>query len=368
LYCAAVLIFAASRAVVIIGVIFGKLLVAAPTTATWEAGGAWYYRLLRWDSGWYASIMESGYRYPADASNAAFYPLYPLVCLAVKWLFGVNQGVALLIVANVAAVAAVCLMTKFVKDELGSDIALLSVALFSFFPSSLFLSAGYSESLFLASILLSFVAMTKEKFLFASAMIGASLSTRAVGIVAIPTLLWEIWRNNRSPLPQMFMRMAICAVVAASGLLFFMAYLGIKCGNPLAFIGAQEAWHAGTFSDRFFAAITLAPSRYSSANMRGVTLLVMLGLFIFFLALKLWSFSRLRLSICFYALGTLVLPYLTLGITGSMNRFVLMCFPAFMSLGIICNRRFWLIVALMGIFAAGLLFETAMFSQGYSVG
>jgi hypothetical protein len=144
LYCAAVLIFAASRTVVIIGVIFGKLLVAAPR-ATWDAGGAWYYRLLRWDSGWYASVMESGYASAGNAleqTNVAFYPLYPLVSPAVKWLFGVDQWVALLTVANIAAVVAVFLMTKFVKDELGSDIALLSVPLFSFFPSSLFLAAG----------------------------------------------------------------------------------------------------------------------------------------------------------------------------------------------------------------------------------
>jgi hypothetical protein len=46
-----------------------------------------------------------------------------------------------------------------------------------------------------------------------------------------------------------------------------------------------------------------------------------------------------------------------------MNRFVLMCFPAFMCRGILCNGRPWLTAALAGIFGALLLVNTALFSQ-----
>jgi len=63
-----------------------------------------------------------------------------------------------------------------------------------------------------------------------------------------------------------------------------------------------------------------------------------------------------------------MLPYLTLGITDSMNRFVLMCFPAFMCLGTLCKGRAWLAYPLIGIFAALLLVNAAMFSQWYWLG
>src|SRR5258708_25135806 len=92
-YLSAMLIFAASRLVVIVGINFGTLLVRIPNPNHWDAGPAWYHRLLRWDSGWYAAIVSDSYRYIDDASvqgTIAFYPLYPLFTYAVKSLFGIN--------------------------------------------------------------------------------------------------------------------------------------------------------------------------------------------------------------------------------------------------------------------------------------
>ena len=87
-----------------------------------------------------------------------------------------------------------------------------------------------------------------------------------------------------------------------------------------------------------------------------------------FLALSIWSFCRLRFAVSLYALGSLMLPYLTLGITGSVIRFGLMCFPAWICVGILCERRFWLTISLIGILGAILLWEAALFSQWYFVG
>lgn len=109
---------------------------------------------MRWDAGWYAGIMREGYHYRDDASvhsSTVFYPLYPLVSSVLKSILGVDAYLALLLVANAAAVFAVLLMTQFVVEELGTEAALLSVVLFSFFPASLFLSAGYTEPLCLFS-------------------------------------------------------------------------------------------------------------------------------------------------------------------------------------------------------------------------
>src|ERR1700693_5846027 len=195
-YLSALLIFAASRLVVIFGVNFGRLLVPIADPNRTDVGPAWYDRLLRWHSEWYAAIISHGYHYGDDPSvegPTVFYPLYPLVTYVIKSLFGIDQFVALLLVANIAALLAALLMTKFVKDELGEETALLSLALFCFFPSSLFLSAGYTESLYLVFVLLSFILMSREKFAPAAIMAGLSLATRSVGIVMIPSILWEMW-------------------------------------------------------------------------------------------------------------------------------------------------------------------------------
>jgi hypothetical protein len=361
-YLSAVLIFAVSRLVVIVGINFGRVLVVIPDPNRTDAGPAWYYRLVRWDSEWYAAIVSHGYRYSDDPSLAGptvFYPLYPLVSYLIKSLFGTDDFVALLLVANIASLFAALLMTKFVRDELGDEIALLSLAFFCFFPSSLFLSAGYTESLYLVFVLLSFILMSREKFASAAAMAGLSLGTRSIGIVMIPVILWEIGRGNILPWPRLLLKMALCGLLAASGLLVYMAYLGIAFGHPLAFATVEAAWHGRPFLDRFVSAVTLAGFRH--ANLWAA------GWFLCFLALTIWSFWRLRFAVSLYALGALAVPYLTLGITDSMSRYVLVCFPAFMCMGILCKGRPWLVIAIIGIFAALLLQTAAMFSQWYWV-
>jgi Gpi18-like mannosyltransferase len=362
IYLSALMIFAASRLVVIFGINFGRLLVVIPDPNRTDAGPAWYYRLLRWDSEWYAIIVSQGYRYSNDPSvegPTVFYPLYQLVTYVIKSLFGIDHFVALLLVANFASLVVALLMTKFVRDELGDEIALLSLAFFCFFPSSLFLSAGYTESLYLLFVLLSFILMSRQKFAAAAAMAGLSLGTRSVGIVMIPIILREMARVNVLPWPRLLPKMALCGILAASGLLVYMAYLGIKFGHPLAFVTVQASWHDGTFLDRFVSAVTLAGFRDQN--------LWPAGWFLCFLALSIWSFWFLRFAVSVYAVGTLAIPYLTLGITDSMSRYVMVCFPAFMCMGILCKGRPWLVITIIGILAALLLQTTAMFSQWHWV-
>ncbi len=167
--------------------------------ATLQADIIWYYRLLHWDSHWYHAIVRDGYQYGGDLSvpsSVAFFPLYPLFAYAVKSLLRIDTNLALLIVANVAALAAALLFTKFVKDELGDRVALLSLGSLCFYPSSLFLSAGYSKSLCLAFVLLSFVLIRREKFVLAAVMAGLASGTRSTGIVVMPVILWEMWQRN----------------------------------------------------------------------------------------------------------------------------------------------------------------------------
>ena len=373
-YLSALIIFAASRAVVVAGINLGKPTLRAADVvrtldpATLQADNVWYYRLLHWDGGWYHAIVRDGYQFggdPSVPSSVAFFPLYPLFAYAVKSLLRIDTDLALLIVANVAALAAALLFTKFVKDELGDRVALLSLGSLCFFPSSLFLSAGYSESLCLAFVLLSFILLRREKFVLAAVVAGLAAGTRSAGIVMMPVILWEMWWRNKLPWPRLLPRMVLCGFLAASGLLAYMAFLGIKFGQPLAFAASQLAWNKGawrgdTIFERFLSVMTLAPFWHAYPEW--------IAVFLCFFALSIWSFRRLRFTVSLYAVGSLMLPYLTLGITGSMMRFGLMCFPAWMCVGILCERRLWLTISLIGILSGILLWEAALFSQWHFVG
>src|SRR5262245_40359617 len=143
-YLIALVIYGSSRLVVVWAVYIAARFVfpARPNLKTsWE-------HLLRWDSKWYAQILNEGYKYNGNdlvQQSVVFYPLYPLIAKAVTIFSGIDGGLALLVVANVAAILSVLLLFKYVRQDYGDEVAFSTIAFFSFFPTSFFLSAGYTE-------------------------------------------------------------------------------------------------------------------------------------------------------------------------------------------------------------------------------
>ncbi len=362
LYGPALFIFVVSRLVVFIGIRLGSLLAPNPGSGHWDAGPFWYDKLLRWDAGLFARIIRDGYANGADPgvlTTTGSFPLYPLLSYGVKSLFGVDEYVALLLVSNAAALATALLIAKFFKDELGRETALLSAAFFWFFPSSIFLSAGYSESLFLALVLLSFVLLRAKRFVLAAMAAGLSLGTRPVGLAMLPAVIWDMWREDRSPRQVLMPRMVLCGLLALSGLVGFIAFLAFRFGDSFAFLTAQNLWHE-PLSDRLLSLSLFNPFRHVNIRIG--------GWFFCFTALTVWSFWKLRTAVSLYGLGVLLVPYLTIGITDSADRFVMPCLPAFMCLGILCRKHPMLSIALAAVFAALLLRNSALFSQWYWIG
>ncbi|MFI5010565.1 MAG: mannosyltransferase family protein, partial [Solirubrobacterales bacterium] len=111
----------------------------------------------RWDSSWYLVIAHYGYRPDLGAftaSRAAFFPLYPLGLrgLSDVGLPPVLAGVALSVAALAAALYGIHRLAtlEFAARGDGLRVARLAVLLTAFAPMAFFLSAVYSESLYLA--------------------------------------------------------------------------------------------------------------------------------------------------------------------------------------------------------------------------
>ncbi len=341
----------------------------------WESGAQWYDNLLRWDSEWYTDIAAHGYHYngdPNDRQPVVFYPLYPLIAQLVASIAGISVAHALLIVANLAAILAVLLLCKLARQDFGDKIALLSVAFLSFFPGSLFLSAGYTKSLALLLILCCFTALKTRRYVFASAFAGLAVATRSAGIVLLPVLLWEIWLKFGTDRRKLVLHAISCVVIATSGLWSYMIYLGAAFGHPLAFADGQAAWHGSTsLGSRLVSGLILQPFwhlRFTDFTPPGLDQ----WFFILFLVLSALAWRRLSSSQSLFMLGILMLPYLSLsgGPSGlsSMARFGLLAFPAFIILGVLCRRTVWLYVPILGVFAAMLGLYTALFAQWYWIG
>jgi Gpi18-like mannosyltransferase len=366
-------IYLCSRLVVFLGVAFGKTYIALGTDA-WLGGSQWYHRLLRWDSEWYKIIASEGYKYDGDpglTQTVVFYPLYPGLSRLVSEVLRIDVVDSMLVVANLAAAAAVLLLFKLVRERFEDRTAFATAAMISFFPASIFLSAGYTESLALLLMVSFFLAVARERFLAAAMLAGLAAATRSSGLVLFPVLLWELW-SRRSP--RRFLIEAVpLSIIATSGLWLYIIYLGFAFGHPLAFADGQAAFHENTtMSARLLSALTLEPfGNINLTDMSPAGLDRWFTLIFIALIVRSW-FTGISRGMTLFAALLLALPYLTLcggpaGFT-SMARFNLVSFPLFIVMALSTERWPWAVTGIVGIFGGLLLIYAALFSQWQWIG
>ena len=366
-------IWLASRGLVALGTAFGKVYIPYGQ-GDWNPGPAWYHRLLRWDSEWYNIIASQGYSFNGDPNvtqSVVFYPLFPLLARSLSAVTGLATTDALLIVANLASLAAVLLLFWLAREHFGERVAFLAVALLSFFPASVFLSAAYTEALVLLLMVGFFLMLGQQRFVAAAALAGLAAATRSSGVMLLPVLVFELWRRRDL---KLFLRDVVpLAVLASSGLLLFMLYLGVTFGKPMLFSEAQAAFTGGTtLPQRIFAALTLQPLR----TMTNLAEISPGGLdhwiFVIIVALLAWTWAKLDRAMALFATFVLLLPYLTLsgGPQGfiATARYNIISFPLFIAAAILLDRALWLTPAVIGVCGGLLFFYAALFSQWQWIG
>ena len=372
-YLKALAIYLCSRVVVFFGVGFGETYIALGNT-TPLGGTQWYHRLLRWDSEWYKIIASEGYSYNGDpglTQTVVFFPLYPVLSRLVTEALRIDLIDSMLLVANAAALAAVLLLFKLVRERFDDRTALATVAMISFFPSSIFLSAGYTEPLALLLMVSFFLAVARERFFAAAVLAGFAVATRSSGIILLPVLLWELWRCRR---PRRFLVEAVpLSIIATSGLWLYIIYLGIAFRHPMAFAEGQTAFHDNTtMLARLLSALTLEPfGKISLTDISPAGLDRWFTLIFIALIACSW-FVGIGPGATLFAVMLLALPYLTLGggpagFT-SMARFNIVSFPLFVVMALLANRWRWAVAGIVGILGGLLMMYTALFAQGQWVG
>ncbi len=291
----------------------------------------------RWDAWHYTRIAEYGY-IPSDPSRTAFFPLFPALTRIVAELQGrtdrPGEFLAAIIVANVCLIIATMLLAAVVRLDLSGDDARRSLWYLLAFPTSLFLTAGYSESLFLALTLGAILACRRDRWLWAAALGCLAALTRPVGVViALPLAVeaFVAWREDR----RWRWRPALAIAAPFLGLGAWMAFLGVTFHDPLAFVHAQKGWDRSlelpwdTFLQFFDGKLTLSTGLHSLTDLA----FTLLGIGV---ALLAWRW--LRPSYALYMTALLLVP-LTTGTLLSMPRFVLVMFPMYLVLAIIGRRH-----------------------------
>jgi hypothetical protein len=223
-------------------------------------------KLCAWDCLWYWHIAEQGYRStlpPAaqnpDRSNVAFFPAIPLAARAVRMVTGVSWPAALLLVSWLAAVGFWWYVLALLADR-GIRPWVTAFAVFAIFahPASLYLVAGYSESLFLMAVL-GFVYWSERtryaEGAFAIAPVltashGFTMSaTRIPGMVlagypAVRTIVLSFLMRTMPG--RMLGRDVILSVVAAAGGVAFLVFCQLKFGQWNLYMETQRVgWGMG---------------------------------------------------------------------------------------------------------------------------
>jgi Gpi18-like mannosyltransferase len=294
----------------------------------------------------------------------AFFPLYPLLARAGGWLLGGRYLVAGLLLSSLFLFAALAYMYKLVAADFGEDAARRATWLIALFPTSVFFTAFYTESLFLLTSVAAFYYGRRNRWALAGVWGLMASMTRVVGLLLLVPLAYE-YLSQRSFSPLKSLRpVVLWLTLIPGGLVLYMGYLYFGFGRPLAFAEAQTVgWgHEFTPSLTSFVhdvsflvdkSIPTAPEMWVIYDIAAMLLLI---------GVILAGVKQLPRSYTIYMVLSLPLP-LAGGSTKAMSRYLLVVFPIFIVLALMTRRRpVWL--AVVGVSLVLMAVASAAFATG----
>ncbi len=334
-----------------------------------------------WDGEHYMRLARSGYLSEPDNVSPAFFPLYSLLIRTFTDVFGgpVSPGALTLwgvILSLVALPFAFYFVYQIADHGWGARVAQGSVLTLAFFPTTFFLNAAYTESLFLAlSAGALWSAMVRKDLFLACVLAGLATATRNVGIFLLLPLAYE-WMRNAG-----YYRWRIgYLALAPSGLIVYMGYLWWRFGEPLLFYTEQKDWNREATGPADAIALSFkqareglrqafAPDTFPEASGRLLDRIVLTGnaqnlaLLLLAVVVIVAGLRILPSGLSAYAFLVAVVPAL-FGTPDSplmgVSRYVLVAFPIFIVLGALLKNR-WMLTAWLVVSAAASLVLCALF-------
>ncbi|MFS8808938.1 hypothetical protein NW814_00150 [Synechococcus sp. R65.1] len=198
------------------------------------------------DSYWYLSIVRRGYQFVGfdkiayEQSNVAFFPGYPLAVAITSRLLGVEPELGLYLTAQLFCwLMWIYLFLFYRRWQIPTLWQVLASLIILVYPSSFYLVVGYSESLFVASLLGFFYWSMDLNSLRAALLAGAhGLAMSATRIVGLPVALLPLLRLGEGS--RRWFWTAGAAVLALLGGLSFFLYCQLRFGRWDLYIEMQR--------------------------------------------------------------------------------------------------------------------------------
>lgn len=296
--------------------------------------------VLRWDGLGYLSIAQHGY----SVRTSIFFPLYPALMAGVGRAVG-SEVVAGALISSVAFLVGLWLLHRLTELELGRRAADVAVLLLAFAPVSLFFTAVYTESLFLALSVGAIYAARRGRPGLAAVLAALATVTRVTGILlVIPIAMWELRRDRRFRPGLLWL---LLPVLALAGFLAYMQEQGFgwlapfhnqhahRFGGPLATVVAAVRAAGHGVSGLLAGQRPLAPS-LGGALAPGFDSLVLLAVLVLALGALVLVFRRLPVEYGVFALLALLVSIASqtkVQPLEGLDRYTLTIFPLWMAAG-----------------------------------
>jgi hypothetical protein len=293
----------------------------------------------RWDGHQYLLVAQQGYGAAGDRRLAlAFFPLYPLLIRLVAIVVR-DAVLSAFLISTVASVVAGVALARLFAIDYSRHLARRAAWFLFIFPTSYFMHIDYSESLFLALVLASFLAARRERWMRAGLFGAFAALARPNGILLFLALggdaMWQLWQTHRFDWRWLWVGLIPMG---------FAVYLLVNyriTGDPMAFLNLErEHWSNMLISPWRGIGVNLDVVRHWyawHAAMVGTQVLLYLAVG---LAGTIAAAILLRPSYALWmALNWLLFASQSWDI--SAPRYTLMMFPLFLLIAMLARKRQW---------------------------
>ncbi len=276
----------------------------------------------QWDTSWYLTIAEHGYKsFPLEGpfTNYAFFPLYPFLARWVGWFVG-GPFIGGLVVSNAAFLVACVFLYRLVELDDDATTARRAVKYLFAAPAAFLFSAMLTESLFLALAVMCFYFARTRRW-WAVGVLGFFLAlSRAPGVLVVIPMLWMYLEQRGRSLRRVRPDVLWLAAFPA-GLCVFMGVNEALTGDGLAFTRIQVTAWGHRLEDPLSAV-------WRSISGDNVIWRFNAWYLIAVLALTLVLARRFGAAYLLFVLVS-VLPPMSYGVWYSMVRYTVVIFPLY---------------------------------------
>lgn len=269
-----------------------------------------------WDGAHYLKITQSGYSYPLQA----FFPGYPLLLktldlfLPFTVIYKIN---VLLTLPMLIQLKALLIKMRFTERQI-----LFGMIGFLSFPTSFFLQANYTETIY---ILISAWGLNLflEKKYFKAAISGFFLSfikiTSAVFTLVFFISLIREFKKKLFTDQKNFQYLLITALTLG-GIVIYFSFLNFQFKDFMIFFKAQGEWGRATQEIPFISEFQDIKKKFIFQKITEVLVFVF-GIFLF-----IYSYKKIPLELYLFSILHFLIPLAT-GTFLSINRLFLLSFP-----------------------------------------